>query len=82
MKRLTINPSLSEFPQTKFHENKFSIKTNRTKKGNKAEPAVTTDGRNRLERILDIRIITDYKITMLSIIKEIKDTFKNIFRNK
>ena len=74
MKRLTINPGLSEFPQTKFHENKeFLIKTNRNKKKrNKAEPAVTTDSRNRLARILDIRIITDYKITMLSIIKEIK----------
>lgn len=60
----------------------FQLKTNRTKKGNKAEPAVTTEGRNRLARILDIRIITDYKITMLSIIKEIKDRFKNIFRNK
>lgn len=74
MKRLIINPGLSEFPQTKFHENKeFLIKTNRNKqKRNKAEPAVTTDSRNRLARILDIRIITDYKITMLSIIKEIK----------
>ena len=29
-------------------------------------------GGERLARILDIRIITDYKITMLSIIKEIK----------
>lgn len=73
MKRLTINPGLSEFSLTKFHENKeFLIKTNRTKKGNKAEAAVTTDSRNRLAGILDIRIITDYKITMLSIIKEIK----------